>query len=173
MPPHQVKEGESLASIADQYGFFWDTLWNHPENAALKDSRKDPNVLMARDRVFIPARRQKEESGGTGKIHTFRLKGVPVRLNFRLLDEQQQPRAGLPYTLSVDGAKAASSTTQTDGLISALISPKAKAAKLVVHAPGGDEVYTFDIGHLNPVEYTSGVQARLRNLGHYSGDITS
>jgi len=173
MPYHEVKQGESLASIADQYGFFWETLWNDPNNAALRDSRKNPNVLMARDRVFIPEKRQKEESGETGKVHTFRLKGVPIRLNFRLLDQAHQPRTGLRYTLSVDGKAAGAGVTLEDGLVSAIISPKAKTAKLVVHAPGGDETHTFDIGHLNPIEYTNGVQARLKNLGFYTGSLTN
>lgn len=173
MPYHEVKQGESMASIADLYGFFWNTVWNHPKNTALRESRGNPNVLMARDRVFIPEKTPKEESGETGKVHTFRLKGVPIRLNFRLLNEAHQPRAGVRYTLSVDGKAAASGLVPDDGLISAVISPKAKTAKLVVHAPGGDEMHSFDIGHLNPIEYTSGVQARLKNLGFYTGNLTN
>jgi N-acetylmuramoyl-L-alanine amidase len=172
VPYHEVKQGESLASVADLYGFFWDTLWNHPNNARLRESRQNPNVLMARDRVFIPEKTPKEEAGDTGKVHTFQLKGVPVRLNFRLLDEEDQPRAGLRYTLSLDGRQVAAGVTPDDGLISALISPKAKTAELVLRAPDGDETHTFDVGHLKPVEYTSGVQARLKNLGLYQGDPT-
>jgi N-acetylmuramoyl-L-alanine amidase len=172
VPYHEVKQGESLVSIADQYGFFWDTLWNHPNNERLRDSRQDPNVLMTRDRVFIPEKTPKEEAGETGKVHTFRLKGVPVRLNFRLLDEDDQPRAGLQYTLKVDGKQVAAGATPDDAQISALIPPKAKAAELVVHTPEGDETHTFDVGHLNPIEYNSGVQARLKNLGYYKGDPT-
>jgi hypothetical protein len=172
MPYHDVKQGDSLSSIADQYGFFWETLWNHPNNAALREIRKSPNVLMARDRIFIPEKTAKEESGSTGQIHTFRLKGIPVRLNFRLLDEEDQPRSGLRYTLSVDGKQAAAGVTPGDGLIFAVISPRAKTAQVVVHAAGGEEIYDFDIGHLNPPEFTSGIQARLKNLGYYLGEIT-
>jgi hypothetical protein len=172
VPYHEVKQGDSLASIADQYGFFWDTLWNHPNNERLRELRQDPNVIMARDRVFIPEKTPKEEPGETGKVHTFQLKGVPVRLNFRLLDEDDQPRAGLRYELSVDGKQVAAGVVPDDGLISAIIPPKAKTAELVVHDPDGDETHTFDVGHLNPVEYASGVQARLKNLGLYQGDLT-
>ncbi|MGA2329850.1 MAG: peptidoglycan-binding protein [Bryobacteraceae bacterium] len=172
MPYHDVKQGETLASIADLYGFFWETLWNDPLNAVLRDTRKDPNVLMARDRVFVPEKRSKQESGATGQVHTFQLQGVPVRLNFRLLDEAQQPRSGQRFRLWVDGKQVASATTPDDGLISAVISPRAKSAKLVVSGPDGDETYEFSIGHLNPVSYTSGVQARLKNLGYYPAEIS-
>jgi hypothetical protein len=27
---HQVQQGECLVSIAESYGFFWETLWNLP-----------------------------------------------------------------------------------------------------------------------------------------------
>lgn len=172
MPYHDVKQGDSLSSIADQYGFFWETLWNHPNNAALRETRKSPNVLMARDRIFIPEKTAKEEAGSTGRTHTFRLKGIPVRLNYRLLDEEDQPRAGVRYTLSVDGKQVAAGITPADGLITAIISPRAKTAEVVVHAPEGEEIYQFDIGHLNPSEFTSGIQARLKNLGYYAGEIT-
>jgi N-acetylmuramoyl-L-alanine amidase len=170
VPYHEVKQGDTLSSIADQYGFFWDTVWNHPNNAALREIRKSPNVLMARDRVFIPEKSPREEPGETGTVHTFRLKGIPVRLNFRLLDEQGQPRAGLPYTLSVDGKRVAGGVTPSDGLITAVIWPRAKKAEVTVQTADGQEVHRFDIGHLNPSEYTSGLQARLKNLGYYQGE---
>lgn len=167
MPVHIVKQGDCMSSIADQYGFFWETLWNHERNSELKERRKNPNVLMAGDHVFVPEVRPKEESGETTKVHTFRLKGVPARLNFRLKDALGDPRAGLRYTLTVDGTRF-SGTTAEDGLISHVIPPRAKKAQLKLDE--GEE-YRFDLGFMNPLDYTSGVQARLKNLGYYRGDI--
>jgi hypothetical protein len=167
MPVHIVKQGDCMSSIADQYGFFWETLWNHERNADLKQRRKNPNVLMAGDHVFIPELRPKEESGETTKVHTFRLRGVPARLNFRMKDALGEARAGLRYTLTVDGQRF-TGTTGDDGLISQVISPRAKKAELKLD--NGEE-YRFDLGHMNPMDYTSGVQARLKNLGYYRGDI--
>ena len=31
-----VEPGECVASIAADEGYAWETLWNHPDNAALK-----------------------------------------------------------------------------------------------------------------------------------------
>jgi hypothetical protein len=41
-------------------------------------------VPMAGDHIFVPEVRPKEEASEITKVHTFRLKGVPARLNFRL-----------------------------------------------------------------------------------------
>ena len=168
MPVHVVKQGECLNSIADQYGFFWNTLWNHERNAELKERRQNPNVLMAGDRVFIPEKRQKEETGETTKVHTFRLKGIPVKLNVQLLDIGGSVRTNIRYTLTVDG-KRTTGVAGDDGMVSEVIPPRARRAQLSLET--GEE-YELDLGYMNPVEYTSGVQARLKNLGYYKGEIS-
>lgn len=168
MPIHVVKQGDCMSSIADQYGFFWQTLWNHERNAELKERRRDPNVLMAGDRVFIPDVRAKEESGETTRVHTFRLKGVPVKLNIQLMDINGQFRANVRYTLTVDGRRT-TGVSGDDGMVSMVIPPRAKKGQLSLET--GEE-YELDLGYMNPVEYASGVQARLKNLGYYKGDIS-
>lgn len=123
---------------------------------------------MAGDRVFIPEKRQKVETGETGKVHTFRLKGVPVKLNVQLMDIGGRPRANLRYTLTVDGKKT-EGVTGSDGMVSEVIAPRAKKGQLSLET---GEKYDLDLGHMNPIEYTSGVQARLKNLGYYRGDAS-
>jgi hypothetical protein len=162
-----VRQGECLSKIADRYGFFWDALWNHERNAELKEKRKNPNVLMAGDQVFIPEKRIKEESGSTGQVHTFRLKGVPVRLKLRLDNSRGEARAGVPYALDVDGKKF-TGTTGADGLVSVVVPPQSAKAHLRLQT--GEE-WMLDLGYMNPTDYTSGVQARLKNLGYYTGEL--
>jgi len=82
---HTIAPGECISSIAYQHGFFWETLWNHGDNAELKRDRKDPNVLHPGDLVMIPDLTLKEESCATEQVHEFRLKGVPARLNLKVL----------------------------------------------------------------------------------------
>lgn len=167
MPLHVVKHGECLSTIAENYGLFWETIWNDEKNAALRERRRDPNVLMAGDRVYVREKAGKDESGITGQAHTFRLKGIPVKLRIRILDEFNQPRKGLKYKLTVDG-EVQSGTIPDDGLLTRIIRPLAK--KATIRLETGEE-WVLNLGQMNPIDYTSGVQARLKNLGFYSGRI--
>ena len=58
-----------MSSIAAEFGFLWQTLWDL--NPELKWKRKNPNVLLAGDIVTIPALRMKDESRPTGQKHVF------------------------------------------------------------------------------------------------------
>ncbi|MGC9972098.1 MAG: peptidoglycan-binding domain-containing protein [Bryobacteraceae bacterium] len=172
MAYHVVKQGECMSGIADTYGFFWQALWDHPNNAQLKEKRRNPNVLMRGDQVFIPDKRVKEEQGSTAQTHTFRLKGIPCRFNLRLQDAIGKPRAGIRYTLVVDGKKTTGSTGG-DGLLSEIVSPNANQAVLTLHlGDGREEKYSLDLAYLNPADHASGAQARLKNLGYHSGEIS-
>ena len=42
---HTVQPGECIDSIAFQHGFFPDTLWDHGDNAALKQFEAPTTVL--------------------------------------------------------------------------------------------------------------------------------
>ncbi|MFZ2148954.1 MAG: peptidoglycan-binding domain-containing protein [Sedimentisphaerales bacterium] len=167
MAKYTVKQGECIESIAFDNGFFWETVWKDSQNAELKQKRKDPNVLLAGDEVFIPDKREKTESGATEERHRFRKKGVPAMLRIRLIDDDK-PRANESYTLEIDG-ELFSGTTDDDGTLEHPISPGAKKGRLLV----GEEQdeYLLDLGYLDPVDEIAGVQGRLNNLGFHCGAV--
>lgn len=172
MPNYTVKAGDCISSIADQSGFFWETLWKDAQNNAIKQRRKNPNSLLPGDVVFIPAKRIKEESCAPTRRHVFRVLSVPVKLNLRLLDQEGNPRVDVPYKLDVDGT-VKQGTTPADGSISQTIKANAKKAKLTLTpADGPEEQYEFALGCMNPEDDIGGVQGRLKNLGYYRGDVT-
>lgn len=161
-----VKQGDCISSIAREAGHFWQTIWNDPANAQLKQVRKNPNILLPGDRVMVPPLRLREESGQTEQRHKFRRKGIPEFLRLRLLTENDEPVASQPYCLEIDG-QLIDGRTGDDGEIEIPIQPNAKRGKLILTQMG--EEYDLMLGEMDPIDSLGGVQARLENLGFDTG----
>lgn len=162
---YTVEQGECINSIAFEKGFSPDTLWNHPDNKQLKDLRKDPAVLLPGDIVTIPDKKIKEVSKPPEKLHKFKRKGVPKFLRVRLM-ELEKPLANWPCKIWIDDQES-DGKTDGDGWLKHPIPPNAKEA--VLRFDGAE--YRFDLGHLDPIETTSGLQGRLKALGFFDGAV--
>jgi Putative peptidoglycan binding domain/LysM domain len=165
MPEYTVKQGNCISSIAQKHGLFWEKVWNHPKNAELKESRKDPNILYPGDVVFVPDKEEKEETGATEQRHRFRKKGVPALLRL-IVEIEGEIIANAPYVLEVDG-KLYSGETDEDGMLEVGIEPNAKKGHLTV----GELDYELELGGMDPLNEHVGIQTRLQNLGFYEGDL--
>jgi len=167
MPEYKVKQGDCIESIAQKFGHLWQTLWDDPENADLRKKRKEPNVLLSGDIVFVPEKRSKDESGQTEERHRFRIKSATSMLKMVLIDENDEPRSNENYILIVDD-EIITGTTKADGSLKHSIKPNAKNGKLIV----GEEQdeYVLDLGYIDPITEISGVQSRLNNLGFDCGE---
>lgn len=168
---HVVKEGECISSISFEYGFFRETLEEHADNAALKRQRENMNALKPGDVVVIPELRAKTVDTYSGSTYRFRRKGVPEFLHLRFLDRDGKPRAGLRYRIVVDGV-VLEGNTDAAGAINRRISPAAREVELELHDGKRVQRFLMGLGKLPPISDTSGVQARLKNLGHYDGELT-
>ena len=164
-----VQAGECLESIAVVHGFFWQTLWDLPENADLKRVREDPMVLRAGDRITIPELRLKHEQRATEARHRFRRKSVPAKMRIRFLDDDV-PLSGVSYTVKIDG-RVQQGRTDADGFIEFLIPPDAKQGTVELKDGEETRLYTLQLGQLDPHDSVAGVQHRLSNLGFYTGPI--
>ncbi|MBN1766856.1 MAG: peptidoglycan-binding protein [Sedimentisphaerales bacterium] len=167
MAEHTVKQGDCIASIAMKYGFWGKTLWNLSENSELKKIRKDPNILLPGDTVFIPEKEIKEESCETEKKHRFRRKGVPEKLRI-VLKVEGEPRADAKCHILIDG-RLTEDVTDSEGRLTIAIPPNAQKGKVTL-VDGGEE-FELDLGGLDPITEITGVQARLANLG-FDLDVT-
>lgn len=172
MKKHPVNQGECLSSIAEENGFFWETIWNHPENRTLKDKRKDPNILYPGDIVSIPDKQLKEVSEPTNNVHKFKLKNSPAKLKIRIL-QNAEPRQGEPFVLMIDGEEKKRGTISADGNVEIPIIPKAKEGKLIIGEGENSEEYILHLGFLDPIETVSGVKARLNNIGFDCGKVNN
>jgi N-acetylmuramoyl-L-alanine amidase len=171
---HTVSQGECLSSIAREYGFSsYRTIYDHPNNAEFKRKRPNPNVIYPGDTLYIPDKDLKEESKATEKKHHFKLKKEIVKLRVVLKDDQDQPYANMSYQLKVDD-HVFKGTTGGDGKIEQEIPADARAGELAVFRSGTQDVIAFfplELGELDPVEESTGIQARLNNLGFDCGAV--
>jgi hypothetical protein len=167
---HIVKAGECLASIAAACRETVASLWNLPENAALRQLRGDPYVLAPGDRVMVPKPVPAIFVLQTGQRHVFRRAAthadfqVAVRFN-------GEPRADLDFTLVVDGdaAHPIEGRTDGDGVVRAKV--PATATRGVIEFSDGRGRFAFAFGQLDPIDTMSGVQGRLRDLGLYFASV--
>jgi len=169
MPTHKVQQGDHVSALTDKFGFReLKTIWDHPNNAALKKKRKDPHILFPGDEIFIPDKEEKTVQGATAKLHTFHVKTEPLKLKLLVQDINHKPRANAECRLDIDGA-VTFEKTGADGTITKVIPKSAKRGTLALP----DLDVPLLIGHLDPVEEESGQIARLDNLGYEAGDVDS
>lgn len=172
---HTVEQGECLSSIAHNNGFSdWRIIYNHPQNADFRELRPNPNVIYPGDQLYVPDPEPKNESGGTEQDHIYQLTGEPTLLRIVLDDETGQPFSNHKYELTI-GDRVYAGTTDGDGLLEHEILPTDSTGQLVIWRMQ-DEVsagitWVLEIGGLDPVGTTTGVQARLDNLGYDSGPV--
>jgi hypothetical protein len=156
---YRVQPGDCLASIAFANGFTPKTLWEHADNAPLREKRASPFVLVPGDEVEIPAVREKQMECATGKRHRFQRRAVPERFRVRLCADGA-PRKNVAYSLDVDGTPA-SGQTDGEGWLEHFIPPDARRAVVIVETEDEREELRFELGHLQPVTTEDGVRGRL------------
>ena len=165
MPRYTVKQGDCLMSIAEERGLRWETIWNHGDNASLKQLRRDPNIIFPGDVVFIPDKVPRIEPAPTDQRTKFVKRVAKAQVRLRLLDLKRRPRANLDYIATVDGVNI-SGQTDGAGYIQLNIKPNAKEVKLKVTEGSRTDVYTLPLGAVDPLNEVSGLQHRLTNLGY-------
>jgi hypothetical protein len=160
---YSVAQGDCISSIAARCGTPWETLWNHPDNASLKQTRQDPNVLFPGDVVTIPDKETRREQCPTDQKHKFQKKDSLPRIKIRLLIDDK-PRANIPYELQVAG-RTVNGSTNSDGYLEEDIPPDAQNGVLIVAEGTTREIYNLGLGTLDPIDTEEGVRERLESLG--------
>lgn len=168
MSVHRVAQGECIATIAAQHGWLPQSLWEQPENDALRELRKDPHCLLPGDEVQVPTRRPRDEAVPTGGVGKFQLAVVPLRLRVRLVSGEQA-RASEPYRLEYDDGQVLEGSTDGDGWVEQVLPVAVRTATLSLK--DGAETYELAVGGLDPANTPTGAQARLCNLGFYFGPV--
>ncbi|HDP24292.1 MAG TPA: LysM domain-containing protein [Deltaproteobacteria bacterium] len=166
---YTVRQGDCLNSISEKHGLFWQTLWDDPGNKALKDRRKDPNVLQPGDILTIPDKREKNEDCSSDSKHRFRKKGVPAKMKVQLVIEDE-PIKNQPYSMMIDDQFWSEGTTDGDGYLETAVPPQVKTGKIIVGPPDNRISFSVDFGTLDPLDTEDGALQRLRNMGYEVGE---
>src|SRR3954447_13545189 len=125
---YTIKLGDYLAGIAKAFGYTDpDGIWNSPENTALKQLRKNGNILLAGDQLVIPDLKAGEIACNTDKQHTFVLARKPLFLRITLRQAFAQPLAGIRCDMSID-SNSAVVTSSPSGQVERSCPPTAKTA---------------------------------------------
>jgi N-acetylmuramoyl-L-alanine amidase len=162
-----VTEGDCFINICKQEGFFWETVWNHPENEKLRERRKHLNILKKEDQIYLPDLEIKEYTVETEQRHKFCLVGSLVEFTLTLLN-LGEPRANEDYILKVNGSSKRGCTDE-NGTLTERIPADARDGLLLLGA--NQEEIAINFGYMDPIDEISGVQRRLQNLGFYEGEI--
>jgi N-acetylmuramoyl-L-alanine amidase len=173
---HGVEQGERLPSIARAHGFRrWETVWDFVGNAALRELRGTAHILLPEDEVSIPSKleRQAEVPGGAAE-YVVRCACEVLRVRFAGVKPTQRNEVTFKATPDVGAS--------VEG-------PLPKSRRLEIELPPGTTTvhvelfrqrkddgkpfaaYDFAVGALDPSETTSGIKARLQNLGFYRGPL--
>lgn len=160
---YTVKQGDCISSIAAACGTLWDIVWNHPDNAALKQQRQDPNVLYPGDIVTIPDRESKQQPCATDNLHQFKKKQPPTHIKIRLLLDDQ-PRANVAYQLQLTSGTIKGST-DGGGYLQQDIPPDIQTGILIVEEGSAQDIFQLGFGTLDPIDTDEGIQKRLDSLG--------
>lgn len=170
--PYVVRPGDYLAKLAHVYGFDADEVWNDPKNDEIRAIRKDHGILAPGDVIFLPV---KPRDGlpiekGTTNRYTVTIPKVDVRLVIK--DDAGDPVAGERYIVEGLGS-APEGTTGPDGAVSFAVPVHVREVSLLF--PQRNARMVVRVGDLDPLEESSGVAGRLRNLGflHTSAGASS
>lgn len=167
---HKVLPGDCVVSLAAKRGLDPAAVFQLSENSKLREHNHDVQEILAPgDSLHLPARELRQENRPTGSYHPFTLKTHPARLKVRFLDNRQ-PRSSLDCIVQIDGVKS-DATIDSNGLLDIPIPPTTTEVRVRLGGPDSREDYLLKLGHLDPLDTISGLQARLANLGFDPGPI--
>lgn len=170
-----IQQGDTLLRIAKQHGFTRsDTIYDHPSNEAFRSLRPNPNILYAGDKINIPEAEPLVQVRSSGSRYSFTVKKPEVeKFSVKFQNKSGDLLKGKRIILSI-GDQDIDVELGDDGLLEVdLPNGDEREGELNVFMdPNSEEpthIFTIQLGHLDPIEELSGVQARCNLLGHDCG----
>lgn len=165
---HAIRNGDHVVRLAYMGGHSSvDGVWQHSNNAELREARPDPGVLAEGDVVHVPdAPPRSFDRLATRRKHRLVVELPQAKLRVVLQRSGGVAYAGVMCRISVDGEQHRV-TTDAHGCLEFEIGPQTRTVDLVF----ADEFVQLAVAHLQPVDTVVGVHARLENLGYRPGAL--
>ena len=129
-----VKPGDCFSSLAKENDYFnYLTLYNHPVNQQIHDTRTNPNMLVEGDDYTIPAKRQKKVALDLDKEKKFVLDRRKTKLRVAVVDVESKAPKVTKCKLTVGTATLAK--VGSNGLMELEIDAAEKAGTLTFTLP--------------------------------------
>jgi hypothetical protein len=163
MIPYVIRQGDYLKKLAFTKGFDADKVWDAPENADLKASRPNQDILCPGDILYLPEPQPEPLPLNVGGESTYMgdVPTVTIRVNLveggTSLANELFAVDGLPEPLS--------GTTGEDGCV--MFEAPITLREVSIVLPERNLLYPVKIGDLDPSDETSGMATRLAHLGCY------
>lgn len=170
MQPYVIRQGDYLAKLAYKFGFDADKVWNDPANAQLRQRgqlSQDPNMLYPTDMLYIPDPIVPPvmQSLTTGTTNTFTSDPPTMPVTIQFSDPALASQA---YTVQ-ELEELSGLTTDANG--TATFSVPVTLETVTISFTDSGELFSYNLGCLDPVDKLSGIYQRLQNLGYIDVDI--
>ena len=169
---HTIAAGETLAGLAAEHGFSRGSqIYDHADNASLRERRNNPDILAAGDVVVLPDPTPGAAQIRVGARHRFQVRRPRQQLRLQPLGAEGQALDGWHYVLELENTRFEG---VVDGCIEHPIPLGTRRARLEVQPEDDAQpsiTWDLQVGHLEPAETAAGLQARLNNLGFSAGAI--
>lgn len=175
---YTIREGDTLFSLAREL-FLLDAegLLAHPKNQSIAAQSASGGILPKGQRLYLPP--EALSLGlATSSRHSVTVRRPRAKLSLQLETPAGEPLAQCDWALEFAEGPLRG-TTDSEGRLEAALPPEAgKRVSLAVWpavapgVPAGEpHRLVLDIGGLAPLSAVEGAQARLKNLGFYSGEV--
>ncbi|NVB39017.1 peptidoglycan-binding protein [Pseudenhygromyxa sp. WMMC2535] len=164
---HRVRQGECICTIAASAGMPWDKVWDAPQNEALRERERHPNLLLPGDQLHVPAPELEARGVATSRVHRVVIPGERARVHLTLVGGLEA-LADEPYVVEYEGGEAIEGSTDGEGKL--VLDLPVRLAKAILKLPNRRLRYTLALSALDPVDTPTGAHGRLRNLGHAQAD---
>ena len=160
--PYVIRQGDYLQKLAFAHGFDEEAVWNDPKNAALKDTRKDPNLLLPGDVIHFPRSTREGQPLSKGTTNTYKAKVPTTKVHFTF-EDAKGPLAGEAYVIEGLGAPLEGTA---DGTGKVEIEAPVHVREVRVTFKKKGLIFPVFIGDMDPIDEPSGVRQRLQHLGY-------